>query len=94
MHLLCTYYAWWRSYTLATCYMRRRVPGRITPPTAMEGLRQPAVTWGDHTNQQPTSIHQQAGIHHKAGTVIHRMQNIDMTLIQTILDDLLCDVQR
>ena len=36
--------------------MRRRVPGRITPPTAMEGLRQPAVTWGDHTNQQPTSL--------------------------------------
>ena len=40
--------AWWRSYALATCIMRRRVPRRITPPTAMEGLRQPAVTRGSH----------------------------------------------
>ena len=61
-----SYYAWRRSYTLATCYMRRRVPGGITPPTAMEGLRQPAATRGDHTNQQPTffcSERYGAGIH-------------------------------
>ena len=41
---------------LSLLFMRCRVPGRITPPAALEGLCRPAVRWEDHTNQQPTSV--------------------------------------